>query len=191
MTNGVLILAVVALHASIATGFIRPPAATLLGRVLATQTRSSVHVKSEVALASSLLGDDDDDIFADIFKARDARRAAIKVKAADMAAALQLEEELVAADDAEGRQLDGEVGGEDEEDDTEFYNAAELFAILDVNNDGELTKAEVLAGAEKLELTEAEAADLFDEVWFGGLTADAAAPAQDRRVPRQSSSLTF
>jgi hypothetical protein len=113
--------------------------------------------------------DDDDDVFADIFAARDARREMIKEKAAEMAAALQLEEKLVAADDAEGRLLDGpaettEVNDEEEDEELEFYNAAELFQILDKDSDGELTKAEVVAGAEELELTEEEAAELFDEV---------------------------
>jgi len=39
---------------------------------------------------------------------------------------------------------------------------------LDVDGDGELTKAEVVAGAEELELTEAEAAELFDELDVNG-----------------------
>ena len=171
MTNGVSLLLVLGLCASTVSGFSRPPAASALGRVLATFPKPSSDLRSAtVKRANSFLDDDDDDdVFADIFAARDARREMIKEKAAEMAAALQLEEKLVAADDAEGRLLDGpaettEVDDEEEDEELEFYNAAELFQILDKDSDGELTKAEVVAGAEELELTEEEAAELFDEV---------------------------
>lgn len=170
MTNGVSLLLVLGLCASTVSGFSRPPAASALGRVLATFPKPSSDLRSATVKRNSFLDDDDDDdVFADIFAARDARREMIKEKAAEMAAALQLEEKLVAADDAEGRLLDGpaetnEVDDEEEDEELEFYNAAELFQILDKDSDGELTKAEVVAGAEELELTEEEAAELFDEV---------------------------
>jgi len=175
MTNGVSLLLVLGLCASTVSAFSRPPATTALARALATFPRSPAdHLRSATGIrANSFVDDDDDDdVFADIFAARDARREMIKEKAAEMAAALQLEEKLVAADDAEGRLLDGpaetteveEEAVEDDDDELEFYNAAELFQILDKDSDGELTKAEVIAGAEELELTEEEAAELFDEV---------------------------
>ena len=109
-------LAVLALCASTASGFVRPQAATALGRVLAT---------SREAVQRYAIAEEDDDVFADIFAARDARRAAIKEKASEMAAALQLEVELVEADDEEGRALDAEI----DDDDVEYYNAAELFKV--------------------------------------------------------------
>jgi len=44
----------------------------------------------------------------------------------------------------------------------------ELFEMLDGNADGLLTRAEVIAGSEKLELTAEEAASLFDELDVDG-----------------------
>ena len=95
---------------------------------------------------------DDDDVFADLFAARDAgraaRRASIQERAAAISVAIDLEEELMELDDDEGRLLDpmdedAEENYEDEEDEELEENIIDDDENYCDNNDEETTTREL------------------------------------------------
>lgn len=65
----------------------------------------------------------------------------------------------------EGAEGDGEDNGDSEkQNEVKKLSVNDLFRLLDSNNDGTLMRAEVVAGCEKLNLSEEEAGAMFDEM---------------------------